>query len=148
MSENKKLSELLKDSAVTASDQILVWNGTDGARRVSKRDFVRTESIKLSNMSEAILSLKVISKTVSVDQINAKSTLTVTVDVGFETGYTSQLANFAALVCSNPNVSVTNYWYDGLSNKLYVVVENPTTDVITNMKLFCRIPTFKNANII
>lgn len=30
----------------------------------------------------------------------------------------------------------------------YVVVENPTTDVITNMRLFCRIPTFKNANII
>lgn len=148
MSENKKLSELVKDSAVTDSDQILVWNGTDGARRVSKKDFVGNESIKLSNMSEAILSLRVISKTVSVDQINAKSNLTVTVDVGFETGFSSQLANLAVLVCSNPNVSVTNYWYDGLSSKLYVVVENPTTDVITNMRLFCRIPTFKNANII
>ena len=148
MSENKKLSELVKDSAVTDSDQILVWNGTDGARRVSKRDFVGTESTKLSNMSEAILSLKVISKTVSVDQINAKSNLTVTVDVGFESGYSSQLANLAVLVCSNSNVSVTNFWYDGQSSKLYVVVENPTTDVITNMRLFCRIPTFKNSNLI
>ena len=143
---NKKLSELVKDSGVTDSDQILVWNGTDGARRVSKRDFVGTESIKLGNMSEAILSLRVISRTVSVDQINAKSNLTVTVDVGFETGFTSQLANLAVLVCSNPNVSVTNFWYD--TGKLYVVVENPTTDVITNMKLFCRIPTFKNSNLI
>lgn len=148
MSENKKLSELVKDSGVADSDQILVWNGTDGARRVSKRDFVGTENIKLSNMSEAILSLRVISKTVSVDRINAKSNLTVTVDVGFETGYTSQLANLSVLVCSNSNVSVTNFWYDGSSKKLYVVVENPTTDVITNMKLFCKIPTFKNANII
>lgn len=148
MSENKKLSELVKDSAVTDSDQILVWNGTDGARRVSKKDFVGKESAKLSNMSEAVLSLRAISKTVSVDQINAKSNLTVTVDVGFETGYSSQLANLSVLVCSNPNVSITNFWYDGPSSKLYVVVENPTTDVITNMKLFCRIPTFKNANII
>lgn len=148
MSENKKLSELVKDSAVTDSDQILVWNGTDGARRVSKKDFVGKESTKLSNMSEAVLSLRTISKTVSVDQINAKSNLTVTVDVGFETGYSSQLANLSVLVCSNPNVSVTNFWYDGLSSKLYVVVENPTTDVITNMKLFCRIPTFKNSNLI
>ena len=148
MSENKKLSELVKDSAVTDSDQILVWNGTDGARRVSKRDFVGTESTKLSNMSEAILSLRVISKNVSVDQINAKSNLTVTVDVGFESGYSSQLANLAVLVCSNSNVSVTNFWYDGQSSKLYVVVENPTTDVITNMRLFCRIPTFKNSNLI
>lgn len=148
MSENKKLSELVQDSAVTDSDQILVWNGTDGARRVSKKDFVGNETTKLSNMSEAVLSFKVISKTVSVDQINAKSNVTVTVDVGFETGYSSQLANFAVLVCSNSNASVTNYWYDGQSSKLYVVVENPTTDVITNMRLFCRIPTFKNANII
>lgn len=148
MSENKKLSELVKDSAVTDNDQILVWNGTDGARRVSKSDFVGKESAKLSNMSEAILSLRVISKTVSVDQINAKSNLTVTVDVGFETGFTSQLANLSVLVCSNSNVSVTNFWYDGLSEKLNVVVENPTTDVITNMILFCKIPTFKNANII
>lgn len=148
MSENKKLSELVKDSAVTDSDQILVWNGTDGARRVSKKDFVGKESTKLGNMSEAVLSLGAISKTVSVDQINAKSNLTVTVDVGFETGYSSQLANLSVLVCSNPNVSITNFWYDGLSSKLYVVVENPTTDVITNMKLFCRVPTFKNANII
>ena len=148
MSETKKLSELVKDSAVADSDQILVWNGNDGARRVSKSDFVGKESAKLSNMSEAILSLKVISKTVSVDQINAKSTSTVTVDVGFETGYTSQLANLSVLVCSNPNVSVTNFWYDGSSKKLNVVVQNPTTDVITNMMLFCRIPTFKNANII
>ena len=148
MSENKKLSELVKDSAVTDNDQILVWNGTDGARRVSKSDFVGKESAKLSNMSEAILSLKVISKTVSVDQINAKSNLTVTVDVGFESGYSSQLANLAVLVCSNSNVSVTNFWYDGQSSKLYVVVENPTTDVITNMRLFCRIPTFKNSNLI
>lgn len=146
MSENKKLSELVKDSSVADSDQILVWNGTDGARRVSKRDFVGTEDIKLSNMSEAVLSLRVISKTVSVDQINAKSNLTVTVDVGFETGYTSQLANLSVLVCSNANVSVTNFWYD--TGKLYVVVENPTTNAITNMRLFCRIPTFKNANII
>lgn len=145
---NKKLSELVKDSGAADSDQILVWNGTDGARRVSKSDFVRNESTKLSNMSEAILSLGVISRTVSVDQINAKSNLTVTVDVGFETGYTSQLANLSVLVCSNSNVSVTNFWYDGLSRKLYVVVENPTTDVITNMKLFCRIPTFKNSNLI
>ena len=145
---NKKLSELVKDSSVADSDQILVWNGTDGARRVSKRDFVGTENIKLSNMSEAILSLRVISKTVSVDQINAKSILTVTVDVGFETEYTSQLANLSVLVCSNANVSVTNFWYDGQSRKLYVVVENPTTDVITNMSLFCRIPTFKNSNLI
>lgn len=145
---NKKLSELVKDSAVTDNDQILVWNGTDGARRVSKRDFVGKESTELSNMSEAILSLKVISKTVSVDRINAKSNLTVTVDVGFETGYSSQLANLSVLVCSNPNVSVTNFWYDGSSKKLNVVVENPTTDVITNMWLFCKIPTFKNANII
>lgn len=145
---NKKLSELVKDSGVTDSDQILVWNGTDGARRVSKRDFVGTESIKLSNMSEAVLSLRVISKTVSVDRINAKSNLTVTVDVGFETGYSSQLANLSVIVCSNSNVSVTNFWYDGLSSKLYVVVENPTTNVITNMRLFCKIPTFKNANII
>ncbi|MBM6786911.1 hypothetical protein [Ligilactobacillus salivarius] len=148
MSENKKLSELVKDSGVADSDQILVWNGTNGARRVSKRDFVRNESTKLSNMSEAILSLSVISKTVSVDRINAKSNLTVTVDVGFETGYTPQLANLAVLTCSNSNVSVTNYWYDGQSSKLYVVVENPTTDVITNMMLFCRIPTFKNSNLI
>ena len=148
MSENKKLSELVKDSGVADSDQILVWNGTDGARRVSKRDFVGKESIKLSNMSEAILSLRVISRYVSVDQINAKSNLTVTVDVGFETGFTSQLANLAVLVCSNPNVSVTNFWYDGSSSKLYVVVENSTTDVITNMKLFCKIPTFKNSNLI
>lgn len=148
MSENKKLSELVKDSAVTDNDQILVWNGTDGARRVSKMDFVGTENIKLSNMSEAILSLEVITKTVSVDQINAKSNVTVTVDVGFGTGYTSQLANLSVLVCSNSNASVTNYWYDGLSRKLYVVVENPTTDVITGMKLFCRIPTFKNRNLI
>lgn len=148
MSENKKLSELVKDSAVTDSDQILVWNGTDGARRVSKKDFVGNESAKLGNMSEAVLSLGVISKTVSVDQINAKSNLTVTVDVGFEAGFSSQLANLAVLVCSNPNVSVTNYWYDGSSSKLYVVVENPTTDVITNMRLFCRIPTFKNSNLI
>ena len=148
MSENKKLSELVKDSAVTDNDQILVWNGTDGARRVSKSDFVGKESAKLSNMSETILSLKVISKTVSVDQINAKSNLTVTVDVGFESGYSSQLANLAVLVCSNSNVSVTNFWYDGQSSKLYVVVENPTTDVITNMRLFCRIPTFKNSNLI
>lgn len=145
---NKKLSELVKDSAVTDSDQILVWNGTDGARRVSKSDFVGTESIKLSNMSEAVLSLGVISKTVSVDQINAKSNLTVTVDVGFQNGYTSQLANLSVLVCSNSKVSVTNFWFDGLSNKLYVVVENPTTDVITNMMLFCKIPTFKNRNLI
>ena len=145
---NKKLSELVKDSGVTDSDQILVWNGTDGARRVSKRDFVGTESIKLSNMSEAVLSLRVISKTVSVDRINAKSNLTVTVDVDFETEYTPQLSNLSVLVCSNSNVSVTNFWYDGLSNKLYVVVENPTTDVITNMKLFCKIPTFKNSNLI
>lgn len=143
---NKKLSELVKDSAVTDNDQILVWNGTDGARRVSKRDFVGKESTELSNMSEAILSLKVISKTVSVDRINAKSNLTVTVDVGFETGYSSQLANLSVLVCSNSNVSVTNFWYD--TGKLHVVVENPTTDVITNMWLFCKIPTFKNANII
>lgn len=148
MSENKKLSELVKDSAVTDNDQILVWNGTDGARRVSKMDFVGTENIKLSNMSEAILSLRVISKTVSVDQINAKSNVTVTVDVGFDTGYTSQLANLSALVCSNSKASVTNYWYDGLSRKLYVVVENPTTDVITGMKLFCKIPTFKNGKLI
>lgn len=148
MSENKKLSELVKDSAVTDNDQILVWNGTDGARRVSKSDFVGNETTKLSNMSEAILSLKVISKSASVDQINAKSTLTVIVDVGFETGYTSQLVNLSVLVCSNPNVSVTNFWYDGSSNKLNVVVQNPTTDVITNMKLFCRIPTFKKDNII
>ena len=145
---NKKLSELVKDSGVTDSDQILVWNGTDGARRVSKRDFVGKESIKLSNMSEAVLSLRVISKTVSVDQINAKSDLTVTVDVGFETGYTPQLANLSVLTCSNPNVSVTNFWYDGSSKKLNVVVNNPTNDVITNMKLFCRIPTFKNSNLI
>lgn len=145
---NKKLSELMKDSSVADSDQILVWNGTDGARRVSKSDFIGKESAKLSNMSEAILSLKIISKTVSVDQINAKSNLTVTVDVVFETGYTSQLANLSVLVCSNPNVSVTNFWYDGSSKKLNVVVQNPTTDVITNMMLFCRIPTFKNANII
>lgn len=145
---NKKLSELVKDSGVADNDQILVWNGTDGARRVSKRDFVGTESIKLSNMSEAVLSLRVISKTVSVDQINAKSNLTVTVDVGFETGYTSQLANLSVLVCSNPNVSVTNFWYEGQLGRLYVVVENPTTDVITNMKLFCKIPTFKNSNLI
>lgn len=142
---NKKLSELVKDSGVADNDQILVWNGTDGARRVSKSDFVGTE---ISNMSEAVLSLKVISKTVSVGQINAKSNLTVTVDVGFETGYSSQLANLSVLVCSNSKVSVTNFWYDGLSNKLYVVVENPTTDVITNMMLFCRIPTFKNRNLI
>ena len=148
MSENKKLSELVKDSSVADSDQILVWNGTDGARRVSKSNFVGTENIKLSNMSEAVLSLGVISKTVSVDQINAKSNLTVTVYVGFETGYTSQLANLSVLVCSNANVSVTNFWYDGQSSKLYVVVENPTTDVITNMKLFCKIPTFKNGNLI
>lgn len=148
MSENKKLSELVKDSAVTDNDQILVWNGTDGARRVSKMDFVGTENIKLSNMSEAILSLGVITKTVSVDQINAKSNVTVIVDVGFDTGYTSQLANLAVLVCSNSNASVTNYWYDGLSRKLYVVIENPTTNVITGMKLFCRIPTFKNRNLI
>ena len=146
MSENKKLSELMKDSAVTDSDQILVWNGTDGARRVSKSDFVGTENIKLSNMSEAVLSLGVISKTVTVDQINAKSNVTVTVDVGFETGFTSQLANLSVLVCSNSNVSVTNFWYD--TGKLHVVVENPTTDVITNMILFCRIPTFKNSNLI
>ena len=146
MSENKKLSELMKDSAVTDSDQILVWNGTDGARRVSKKDFVGNESIKLSNMSEAVLSLRVISKTVSVDQINAKSNVTVTVDVGFETGYTFQLVNLSVLVCSNSNVSVTNFWYD--TGKLHVVVENPTTDVITNMILFCRIPTFKNSNLI
>ena len=145
---NKKLSELVKDSGVADSDQILVWNGTNGARRVSKKDFVGKESIKLSNMSEAILSLRVISRTVSVDRINAKSNLTVTVDVDFETGYTSQLANLSVLVCSNPNVSVTNFWYDGSSKKLYVVVENPTTDVITNMNLFCRIPTFKNSNLI
>ena len=145
---NKKLSELVKDSGVADSDQILVWNGTDGARRVSKRDFVGTESTKLSNISEAILSLRVISRNVSVDQINAKSNLTVTVDVGFETGFSPQLANLSVLVCSNPNVSVTNFWYDGLSSKLYVVVENSTTDVITNTNLFCRIPTFKNANII
>lgn len=148
MSENKKLSELVKDSSVANSDQILVWNGTDGARRVSKSDFVGTENIKLGNMSEAILSLGVISKTVSVDQINAKSNLTVTVDVGIETGYTSQLVNLSVLICSNSNVSVTNFWYDGLSRRLYVVVENPTTNVITNMKLFCRIPTFKNINLI
>lgn len=145
---NKKLSELVKDSSVADSDQILVWNGTDGARRVSKRDFVGTENIKLSNMSEAVLSLRVISRTVSVDQINAKSNLTVTVDVGFESGYSSQLANLSVLICSNPNVSVTNFWYDGLSRKLYVVVENPTTDAITNMRLFCKIPTFKNGNLI
>ena len=145
---NKKLSELVKDSSVADSDQILVWNGTDGARRVSKRDFVGTENIKLSNMSEAVLSLEVISRTVSVDQINAKSNLTVTVDVGFESGYSSQLANLSVLVCSNSNVSVTNFWYDGLSRKLYVVVENPTTDAITNMRLFCKIPTFKNGNLI
>lgn len=145
---NKKLSELVKDSSVADSDQILVWNGTDGARRVSKSNFVGTENIKLGNMSEAILSLRVISKTVSVDQINAKSNLTVTVDVGFETGYTPQLANLSVLVCSNANVSVTNFWYDGLSSKLYVVVENPTTNAITNMRLFCRIPTFKNSNLI
>lgn len=145
---NKKLSELVKDSSVADSDQILVWNGTDGARRVSKSNFVGTENIKLSNMSEAILSLSVISKTVSVDQINANSALTVTVDVGFETGYTPQLANLSVLVCSNANVSVTNFWYDGLSSKLYVVVENPTTNAITNMMLFCRIPTFKNSNLI
>lgn len=143
---NKKLSELVKDSGVADSDQILVWNGTDGARRVSKRDFVRTESIKLSNMSEAILSLRVISKTASVDKIDAKSILTVTVDVGFETGFSSQLANLSVLVCSNPNVSVTNFWYD--TGKLNVVVENPTTNMITNMRLFCRIPTFKNSNLI
>lgn len=145
---NKKLSELVKDSGVADSDQILVWNGTDGARRVSKSDFVGTENIKLSNMSEAILSLEVISKSVKVSQINATSNLTVTVDVGFKTGYSSQLANLSVLVCSNPNVSVTNFWYDGLSNKLYVVVENPTTNVITNMLLFCKIPTFKNSNLI
>ena len=145
---NKKLSELVKDSGVADSDQILVWNGTDGARRVSKMDFVGTENIKLGNMSEAILSLRVISRTVSVAQINAKSNLTVTVDVGFETGYSSQLANLSVIVCSNSNVSVTNFWYDGHSSKLYVVVENPTTDVITNMMLFCRIPTFKNSNLI
>ena len=143
---NKKLSELVKDSGVADSDQILVWNGTDGARRVSKMDFVGTENIKLGNMSEAILSLRVISRTVSVDQINAKSNLTVTVDVGFETGYTSQLANLSVIVCSNSNVSVANFWYD--TGKLYVVVANPTTDVITNMNLFCRIPTFKNSNLI
>lgn len=148
MSENKKLSELVKDSAVTDNDQILVWNGTDGARRVSKMDFVGTENIKLSNMSEAILSFGVITKAVKVDQINAKSNVTVTVDVGFDTGYTSQLANLSVLVCSNSNASVTNYWYDGLSRKLYVVVENPTTDVITGMRLFCRIPTFKNRKLI
>lgn len=146
MSENKKLSELMKDSSVADSDQILVWNGTDGARRVSKSDFVGTENIKLGNMSEAILSLRVISKTVSVSQINAKSDVTVTVDIGFETGYTSQLANLSVLVCSNPNVSVTNFWYD--TGKLHVVVNNPTTDAITNMILFCRIPTFKNSNLI
>lgn len=146
MSENKKLSELMKDSSVADSDQILVWNGTDGARRVSKSDFVGTENIKLSNMSEAILSLRVISKTVSVDQINAKSDVTVTIDIGFETGYTSQLANLSVLLCSNPDASVTNFWYD--TGKLYVVVNNPTTYAITNMRLFCRIPTFKNANII
>ena len=136
----------MKDSSVADSDQILVWNGTDGARRVSKSDFVGTENIKLSNMSEAVLSLGVISKTVTVDQINAKSNVTVTVDVGFETGFTSQLANLSVLVCSNSNVSVTNFWYD--TGKLHVVVENPTTDVITNMILFCRIPTFKNSNLI
>ena len=145
---NKKLSALVKDSSVADSDQILVWNGTDGARRVSKNNFVGTENIKLSNMSEAILSLSVISKTVSVDQINANSTLTVTVDVGFETGYTPQLANLSVLVCSNPNVSVTNFWYEGSSKKLNVVVLNPTTNAITNMMLFCRIPTFKNSNLI
>ena len=145
---NKKLSELVKDSGVADNDQILVWNGTDGARRVSKRDFVGTESIKLSNMSEAVLSLRVISKTVSVDQINAKSNLTVPVDVGFEKGYTPQLANLSVLVCSNPNVSVTNFWYEGQLGRLYVVVDNPTTDAITNMMLFCRIPTFKNNNLI
>lgn len=105
------------------------------------------EDIK-RNMSEAILSLKVISKTVSVDRINARSNVTVTVDVGFGTGYTSQLANLSVLVCSNSNVSVTNFWYDGSSKKLYVLIENPTTDVITNMKLFCKIPTFKNSNLI
>ncbi len=115
MSGNKKLSELVKDSSVADSDQILVWNGTDGARRVSKSDFVGTESIKLGNMSEAILSFGIISKTVLVDQINANSNLTVTVDVGFGAGYTSQLANLSVLVCSNSNVSVTNFWYDGLS---------------------------------
>lgn len=146
MSENKKLSELMKDSSVADSDQILVWNGTDGARRVSKSDFVGTENIKLGNMSESILSLRVISKTVSVDQINSESILTVTVDVGFETGYTSQLANLSVLICSDANASVLNFWYD--AGKLYVVVGNPTANAITNMKLFCRIPTFKNSNLI
>ena len=57
MSENKKLSELVKDSGVADSDQILVWNGTDGARRVSKRNFVEKENTKLSNMSVAVLCL-------------------------------------------------------------------------------------------
>lgn len=111
-------------------------------------DFVGKESAKLSNMSEAILSLKVISKTVSVDRINARSNVTVTVDVDFRTGYTSQLASLSVLVCSNPNASVTDFWFYDLSKKLYVLIENPTTDVITNMKLFCKIPTFKNSNLI
>ena len=78
----KKLSELAQDTVATNSDELLIWNGTSNARRISKENFlseIASAHNSLLVQKEASISIQASAGTVTSTSVSVSKSADQTV---------------------------------------------------------------------
>lgn len=144
---SKKLSQLTNDSSAANDDEIIVFKGEGAARRVTKAEFLADRDNTDVLIKTALLSLGVKTGSLKLPSIPATGVTTINVDIAFDNGYTSQLANLTRFLISVAGLSVVNSYYDGNTHKLVAMIGNSTGVTQTGAVLFYSIPTFSNSGL-
>lgn len=78
----KKLSELAQDTVATNSDELLIWNGTSNARRISKEKFLSEIALAHNSLlvqKEASISIQAPAGTVTSTSVSVSKSADQTV---------------------------------------------------------------------
>jgi hypothetical protein len=119
MSEQVMLKDLPSSSSVVNSDEFVVWNGSNNARRVNRSAIVKEEHDTINSIESA---------TASATGLTIGANSGATLQIPYTPASGKQVIAIMNVVTSFPGLRIENYWYDPSTNIVNIYVTNTLSE--------------------
>lgn len=119
MAEQIMLKDLPSSSSVVNSDEFVVWNGSNNARRVNRSAIVKEEHDTINSIEAA---------TASATGLTIGANSGATLQIPYTPASGKQVMAIMNIVTNFPGLRIENYWYDPSTNIINVFVTNTLSE--------------------
>ena len=119
MSEQVMLKDLPSSSSVVNSDEFVVWNGSNNARRVNRSAIVKEEHDTINSIE---------SVTASATGLTIGANSGATLQIPYTPASGKQVIAIMNVVTNFPGLRIENYWYDPSTNNVNIYVTNTLSE--------------------